>query len=83
MSDTRKIAGRTVVRATTDKRPQVTVGDRLAHNPEVAGSNPVPATSVPATTVPATVPVTVVPATVWCHRHRNGSDLHEGPSPRN
>jgi len=24
-------------------------GDRLAHNPEVAGSNPVPATSVPAT----------------------------------
>ena len=29
-------------------------GDRLAHNPEVAGSNPVPATTVPATTVPAT-----------------------------
>jgi hypothetical protein len=30
--------------------------DRLAHNPEVAGSNPVPATTVPATTVPATSP---------------------------
>jgi hypothetical protein len=26
MSDARKIAGRTVARATTDKRPQVTVG---------------------------------------------------------
>ena len=28
--------------------------ERLARNPEVAGSNPVPATTVPATSVPAT-----------------------------